>query len=75
MGKKSRRNRIKKKNVVLVPPADNLTSKYRAETAEFFKNIKEPHCVICGDTVKDSTLFQIQDKYLCEFCYNVQMSM
>jgi hypothetical protein len=52
---------------------------YRSMIEEKFKNIKEPHCKICGDTENDGKILkiptQIGDIYLCQFCYDIQINM
>jgi len=73
------------KTLIELPPHNALQSAsftqymVRNELEELMKNIKVPHCKICGDTEKDSKIMKIpienNHMYLCEFCYNVQMKM
>ena len=51
----------------------------REQLEKRMKNIKEPHCKICGDTKEDGKIMKIPTQngvtYLCEFCYDVQINM
>jgi len=62
-------------------PPKNISQKIARETIyNLTKNIKEDHCLICGDTEKDGKIVKVKTfndgyKHFCEFCYNVQMNM
>jgi hypothetical protein len=59
-----------------VEPQSIFQSIARDIIAERLRDIKEPHCMICGDT---NDLINIQmnigEKTFCRFCHGVQMSM
>ena len=47
---------------------------------ELLNSIKEPHCIVCGDTENDGKILQIPIKngeciLFCEFCYKIQSKM
>lgn len=62
-----------------LPPQTLSQSITRNTLKELMKNIKEPHCEICGDTENESKILKIKTQldniYLCDFCYNVQINM
>ena len=75
----------KKSNVEVLPTHNYLhpqtlnQSMARVTLDLLNEKIQKHHCKICGDTEDDGKIFkiptQVNDIYLCEFCYNVQINM
>lgn len=55
-----------KRSVYRVTPQQVL---YRKATRDYLKDIKEPHCAICGDLHK---LIKCCSMLVCEECYHIQ---
>ena len=63
-----------------VPPQNMTQFAVRRAMLNITSKIKEPHCMICGDTSKDGILLKIKISgggfnTLCEDCYTIQCGM
>ena len=67
-----------------VPPRNLQEAAARQAFHEMFKHIKEPHCIICGETETEAkkyngTILVIQtnvcQQTFCKFCYDCQQRM
>ena len=81
-GKKYKRccmNVVRLQEHPYVPPQTATQSAVRTAAAELGKGILEPHCVICGDTNRDSKILRVPtqkgESDLCEDCYRIQIAM
>ena len=49
---------------------------FRHACKQAYSHIKEPHCKICGDTIKHGGLNKISDgTHLCDTCLCIQKNM
>ena len=71
------KNKIKKSKGYRMLPSTTPLQKYMESLT---KNIKDPHCLICGDTLEDGNLVKIKTiynkiQYLCDTCFECQKNM
>ena len=65
---------------IALPPKNLGQVIWREQTKQWLNRIKEPHCIVCGDTENDGKILQIPIKngeciLFCEFCYKIQSKM
>ena len=65
---------------VTLPPQNNSQKIVREQIKKLTSHIKEPHCIICGDTTEQSKLIKVTTindgiQYLCDFCFECQKNM
>jgi hypothetical protein len=59
----------------LLQPKNDIEALTRDMIKKINAQIKEPHCEICGDTLKDGNLIQVMKVYhFCEMCHYIQFT-
>jgi esterase/lipase len=69
----------KKKIYKYLPPTNTFQANYRNEMKKTLSHIKEPHCMVCGDTDEQCKIVEIPTnvgiKILCTDCFAIQKNM